>query len=81
MSVEHGGSLIGRQIGGYRILDRIAAGGMGEVYRAVDTKLGRTVAFKVRPPEFVNDQDRLNRFRDESDDAVSNVRPHGMAGL
>ena len=76
MSVEHGESLIGRQIGAYRILDRIGAGGMGEVYRALDTKLDRTVAFKVLPPEFVNDQDRLNRFRREARLLAAFNHPH-----
>jgi Tol biopolymer transport system component len=76
MSVEDSGLLIGRQIGAYRILDRIGAGGMGEVYRALDTKLDRTVAFKVLPPEFLNDQDRLNRFRREARLLAAFNHPH-----
>jgi eukaryotic-like serine/threonine-protein kinase len=59
-------SLVGRQIGAYTIHARLGAGGMGEVYRARDTKLGRDVAIKVLPTAFVSDQDRL---------AASSARP------
>ena len=55
-------SLVGRQIGSYQILSLLGAGGMGEVYRAEDTRLGRTVAVKVLPAEMGQDQDRLHRF-------------------
>ncbi len=50
----------------YRILSRIGAGGMGEVYRASDTKLGRDVAIKVLPASFASDADRLARFEREA---------------
>jgi TolB-like protein/predicted Ser/Thr protein kinase len=53
-------------LGHYNILDRIGAGGMGEVYRARDTKLGRTVAIKVLAPAVANDPDRRDRFLREA---------------
>jgi eukaryotic-like serine/threonine-protein kinase len=49
----------------YEILSHLGAGGMGEVYRARDTKLGRDVAFKVLPQEFATDPERLVRFQRE----------------
>ena len=52
--------------GSYRILAAIGAGGMGEVYRARDTKLDRDVAIKVLPEAFNRDPDRLARFRREA---------------
>src|SRR5207244_8314750 len=50
----------------YELLSALGAGGMGEVYRARDTKLGRDVAFKVLPEVFANDADRLLRFEREA---------------
>ena len=58
--------LPGRRLGAYEILSAIGAGGMGEVYRARDTKLGRDVAIKVLPANFVNDPERLSRFQREA---------------
>ena len=58
--------LPGRRLGPYEILSAIGAGGMGEVYRARDTKLGRDVAIKVLPANFVNDPERLSRFQREA---------------
>jgi Tol biopolymer transport system component len=58
--------LPGRRLGPYEILSAIGAGGMGEVYRARDTKLGRDVAIKVLPANFVNDPERLARFQREA---------------
>jgi eukaryotic-like serine/threonine-protein kinase len=60
------GSLVGRQLGTYRLLSFIGAGGMGEVYRAHDDKLGRDVAIKTLPPEFARDDGRLARFHREA---------------
>jgi TolB-like protein len=57
---------IGSRLGPYEILARIGAGGMGEVYRASDTKLGRSVAIKVLPPAFLDDPGRLARFQHEA---------------
>ena len=53
-------------LGHYRILDRIGAGGMGEVYRARDTRLGRTVAIKVLPATVAGDGERRERFLQEA---------------
>ncbi|MBA3639060.1 MAG: serine/threonine protein kinase, partial [Acidobacteria bacterium] len=52
----------GTRFGPYEILAAIGAGGMGEVYRARDTKLGRELALKVLPVDVAMDADRLNRF-------------------
>jgi eukaryotic-like serine/threonine-protein kinase len=60
------GSLVGREFGPYRIVSLLGAGGMGEVYRAHDGKLGRDVAIKTLPSEFARDPDRLARFRREA---------------
>ena len=60
------GSLEGKQIGFYKILSLLGAGGMGEVYRARDMKLEREVAIKVLPAEFTQDPDRLARFQREA---------------
>jgi serine/threonine protein kinase len=65
MLVAHG-SLVGRKSGSYQILSLLGAGGMGEVYRAHDSKLGRDVAIKTLPPEFARDPERLVRFRREA---------------
>ena len=56
----------GTKLGPYEIVAPIGAGGMGEVYRAKDPRLGRDVAIKVLPPTFANDADRLKRFEQEA---------------
>src|SRR3981189_2233916 len=58
--------LPGRRLGPYEILSSVGAGGMGEVYRARDSKLGRDVAIKVLPEAFAHDADRLSRFQREA---------------
>ena len=59
-------TLVGRTIGVYHIQSLLGAGGMGEVYRAHDGKLGRDVAIKILPPHFTNDPERLARFEREA---------------
>ena len=56
----------GRQLGPYQVLSPLGIGGMGEVYRAHDSKLGRDVAIKTLPAEFARDSARLARFRREA---------------
>ncbi len=58
--------MLGETLLHYRILRKLGAGGMGEVYLARDTKLGRDVAVKVLPPELSSNPDRLERFRREA---------------
>ena len=56
----------GTKLGPYEIVAAVGAGGMGEVYRARDTRLGRDVAVKVLPSSFSADSDRLHRFEQEA---------------
>ena len=58
--------LIGRQFGDYEITAKLGEGGMGEVYRARDRKLGRDVAIKILPPAFATDRERMHRFEREA---------------
>ena len=66
----------GTCIGPYEILSALGAGGMGEVYRARDTKLNRDVALKVLLPAVANDPERLARFRREAQILASLNHPH-----
>src|SRR6202142_2300454 len=56
----------GTKLGSYEVVAQIGAGGMGEVYQAHDTKLGRDVAIKVLPEAFAHDPERLSRFQREA---------------
>jgi len=58
--------IAGTKLGSYEVAAQIGAGGMGEVYQAHDTKLGRDVAIKVLPEEFAHDPERLSRFQREA---------------
>src|SRR3954465_6384385 len=59
-------SQTGRRVGAYQLQTLLGAGGMGEVYRALDTKLGRDVAIKILPRAFTSDPQRLTRFEREA---------------
>ena len=66
----------GTRIGPYEVVSGIGAGGMGEVYRAHDTRLNRTVAIKVLSRQFASDPDRLSRFEREARTLASLNHPN-----
>jgi serine/threonine protein kinase/tetratricopeptide (TPR) repeat protein len=66
----------GSHIGHYEILDSLGAGGMGEVYRALDSTLGRHVALKILPQDLAHDPVRIDRFRREARTVASLNHPH-----
>ena len=68
--------LSGRRLGAYQVHERIGVGGMGEVYRARDTRLGRDVAIKILPRLFTSDPERLARFEREARVLASLNHPH-----
>ncbi len=66
----------GTRVGPYEILSSLGAGGMGEVYRAKDSKLKREVALKVLPADVANDRERMARFQREAEVLASLNHPH-----
>src|SRR5262245_49903372 len=66
----------GQRLGAYEIVSQLGAGGMGEVYRARDSKLKREVAIKVLPTDVANDRERLARFQREAEVLASLNHPH-----
>jgi len=67
---------VGTRLGLYEIVAMLGAGGMGEVYRARDTKLGREVAVKVLPEAFATDPERVARFKREAQVLASLNHPN-----
>jgi serine/threonine protein kinase len=68
--------VIGKTFSHYKVLEEISRGGMGIVYRALDTKLDRAVALKVLPPDLVSDHSRRGRFVQEAKAAAALSHPH-----
>jgi serine/threonine protein kinase len=75
--------MIGQLWGRDAVVDKLGEGGMGEVYRARDTRLGRDVALKVLPPVFTADLERLSRFQREAHVLATLNHPHigGIYGV
>ena len=69
-------SMLGQSIGRYRIIRALGAGGMGEVYLAHDTRLGRKIALKLLPIRVTTDKDRLRRFEQEAHAASTLSHPN-----
>ena len=69
----------GTKLGPYQIQSQVGAGGMGEVYRARDTRLERIVAIKVLSPSFSADADRLRRFEQEARSIAALNHPNILA--
>jgi eukaryotic-like serine/threonine-protein kinase len=68
--------MVNRQLGSYTIVAPLGVGGMGEVYRARDTKLGRDVAIKILPSHFTSDPERRARFAREARLLATLSHPH-----
>src|ERR1700761_4798394 len=69
----------GMKLGPYEIMAPLGAGGMGEVYRARDSRLDRTVAIKILPAEFAADPERVRRFEQESRSVAALSHPNIVA--
>jgi WD40 repeat protein len=76
LAAEQQQDLSGQSLGRYQIVAKIGAGGMGEVYRAEDNRLGRTVAIKLLPAEFTADAERVRRFEQEARSASALNHPN-----
>jgi len=72
----HGGFEVGRRVGSYEIVSTLGEGGMGKVYLARDTRLGRNVALKLLPASFTCDAERVRRFEQEARAASSLNHPN-----
>jgi serine/threonine protein kinase len=72
--------VVGAKLSSYEILSSLGAGGMGEVYRARDTKLGRDVALKTLPASFTHDPERVARFKREAQMLATLNHPN-IAGI
>ncbi len=68
--------MVGQTINHYKITKKIGEGGMGAVYQATDTRLGREVALKILPEKFVQDRQRMGRFQREAEVLASLNHPH-----
>jgi eukaryotic-like serine/threonine-protein kinase len=69
----------GKRLGNYEVMSVLGAGGMGEVYRARDSALGRDVAIKVLPAMVAQDAERLRRFKQEAQAAAALNHPNILA--
>jgi len=79
-NAETGAKEFGSRLGPYEVVSLLGAGGMGEVYRARDTKLNRDVALKILPDAFAIDGDRIARFRREAQ-VLASLNPPNIAAI